>query len=296
MRTRAVLFYVVGVAIYCAMDVVMKLLLVEHPATLATFWRYVSATLFTLGIWLWSGRPRITGEMLGVHLLRGTVVGFSALAFFWAMSVMPLVEVVTISFVAPLLVPPMAALLVKEPIRRRSLIAGGVGFLGVLVAAGITPLTLFGLQTPTRLAGTAAVLVAALLYALNLVLMRLRSAKDGASNVGLLGTIFPTLVLLPLVLVTVPAGEILPRADVWPLVFGVGLFGAIALQFLALAYQRMEAQVLAPFEYSALLWASLYGWLIFSEPVQPTVLLGAVLIAGACLWQMREASPVADRA
>ncbi len=283
MRMGAVLFYLVGVAVYCAMDAVMKLLVADHAAVLATFWRYLSGTLFTTLIWLWSGRPPITRAMLPVHLLRGVVIAGSALAFFWALSVLPLVEVVTIAFVAPLLVPPIAALLLKEPMRRDSLLAGGIGFLGVLVAAGFAPQALSG----ERLLGVAAVLGSAAAYAFSLVLMRLRSARDGASALGLLGTVFPGLVLLPFVLATVPAGALLPGHDTWLPVLVVGLFGAVALQFLALAYQRLEAQMLAPLEYSALFWASLYGWLFFAEPLRLRVVAGALLIAGACLWQMR---------
>lgn len=287
MHAGAILFYLVGIAFYCAMDATMKLLVAAHPALLATFWRYASGSLFTLLIWLWSGRPPITPAILPVHLLRGGMVGVSALAFFWALSVLSLVEVVTIAFIAPLLVPPIAALLLKERMRRTSLIAGGVGFLGVLVATGITPGAMLGAQSPARLLGIGAVLLSAAFYAVSLVLMRLRSARDGASTVGLLGSVFPALVLLPFVLGGIAPGAILPKGDLWPLVLFAGLLGAIALQLLALAYQRMEAQLLAPFEYSALFWASLYSWLLFAEPVHPRILAGAALIAGACLWQMR---------
>ena len=294
MRLSAVLFYLVGIAVYCAMDAGMKLLVAGHPVALATFWRYALGTLFTLLIWLWSGRPPITRAILPVHLLRGLVVGLSALAFFWALSVLQLVEVVTIAFIAPLLVPPVAALLLKERMRKDSLVAGGIGFAGVLVAAGVSPDMLSGAQSPTRLLGVAAVLVSAAFYAFSLVLMRLRAARDGASTVGLLGSFFPTLVLLPFVFASTSPAALLPKGGDWWLVLAVGLFGAVALQLLALAYQRAEAQLLAPFEYSALFWASLYGWLLFAEPVAPRVLAGALLIAGACLWQMRRPAQRAD--
>ncbi len=283
MRAGPMLSYVIGIALFCAMDAVMKHLVAGNPAVIATWWRYVAGTLFTGLIWVAAGRPRITREMLPVHLLRGAVIALSATCFFWALGRMALVEAVTIAFVAPLMVPPIAALLLGERIQRGSMAAGGVGFLGVVIAVGFAPGDLSG----DALLGAGAVLVSALTYAVSIVLMRMRAARDGAAVLGLLGTLFPALVLTPFLLLGASIGDVLPGRPDWGWVLLAGLFGALALQFLAEAFSHAEAQVLAPLEYSALGWASLYGWLFFSEPVSLRVWAGALLIAGACLWQTR---------
>lgn len=289
MRSAPILFYIIGIAVFCAMDAVMKLLVEGHSAIVATLWRYLSAVFFTGLIWLGSGRPRITREMLPVHLLRGAVIALSATLFFWSLGVLPLAQVVTIAFIAPLLIPPIASALLNERMQPGSVIAGLIGFLGVIVAVGFDPATL----SQEKLMGVGAVLISATAYALTVVLMRMRAAKDGPAVLSLLGAVIPALVILPVALMVAPARDILPAGINWFWVGLAGLFGAIALQFLARAYARAEAQVLAPFEYTALVWAALFGWLFFSEPVSLRTWAGAVIIAGACLWQTRQQAPIA---
>lgn len=283
MRAGPFLLYATGTAFFCAMDAVMKHLVLDNPALMATFWRYAMAILFTLGFWVQAGRPPINREMLPVHALRGSIIAGSAFLFFWALGKMPLAQAVTIAFIAPLLVPPLASLILKEKMQAGSLIAGGAGFVGVVIAIGFNPDDWQGAQ----LQAVAAVLVSAATYALSVVLMRMRAFRDGPAVVSLLGALVPMLVLFPFVLAFVPADHILPRGEGWLWVGLAGLFGAIALQFIARAYARAEAQLLAPFEYTALVWAALFGWAFFSEPVELRTWAGAALIAAACLWQAR---------
>ncbi len=286
MRTGPILLYVIGIAVFCVMDVVMKALVQTNPAIMATFWRYVSAILFTGLIWLQAGRPAITREMLPVHMLRGAILAVSATLFFWSLGVLPLLQAVTIAFIAPLLIPPIAALILKERMQAGSVIAGLIGFAGVLVAVGFEAEDWRGEQ----LLGVAAVLGAAVTYAVSTVLMRLRAARDGPAVLSLLGAIFPAAVLGPVMAIVIPPEQWLPRGMDWLWVAAAGASGAIALQFIARAYARAEAQVLAPFEYTALGWAALFGWVFFAEPVMARTWAGALIVAGACLWQARKAS------
>jgi len=290
MRAGPVLLYVVGIAVFCAMDAVMKLLVQSHPAVAATFWRYLSAILFTGLFWLQAGRPPITREMLPVHGLRGAILAVSATLFFWSLGVLPLSQAVTIAFVAPLLIPPIASLLLNERMQAGNLVAGMAGFAGVLVAVGLDTEDWSGKQ----LRGVAAVLVAALTYAISIVLMRLRAARDGPAVLSLLGAIVPALVLSPVVALTVAPEGWLPQGMDWLWVAAAGATGAIALQFIARAYARAEAQVLAPFEYTALGWAALFGWVFFAEPVSLRTWAGAAIIAAACLWQARRGRAAPD--
>ncbi|MGL6044017.1 MAG: EamA family transporter, partial [Sandaracinobacteroides sp.] len=133
MRGRPILLYIVGIAFFCAMDVVMKHLVASHPAVLATFWRYLAALIFILPFWLREGRPPFTREMMPVHALRGAAIASSAFLFFWSLAILPLAEAVTIAFIAPLLIPPLASLFIGERMQAGSVIAGLVGFAGVAV-------------------------------------------------------------------------------------------------------------------------------------------------------------------
>ncbi len=283
------LLYVVGIAFFCAMDAIMKHLVSQHSVLVATLWRYVAAVLFILPFWWREGRPAIRGAMLPANLLRGAMIAASAVLFFWSLTVLPLAEAVTFAFVAPLLIPPLASLLIGERLEPGSVTAGAIGFLGVLVALGADPRTL----APERLLGVGAVLLSALTYAVATVITRLRAARDGPSLLSLFGAAVPIALLVPLVAWQVPAEAWLPRGIDWLWVGLAGLFGAVALQLVTRAYARAEAQVLAPFEYTALLWAALFGWAIFAEPMSLRTMAGAAIIALACLWQARRKAVLA---
>ncbi len=288
MRAGPILLYVVGIAFFCGMDALMKQLVADNPAVMASFWRYAAAVPFIVPLWWREGRPAITREMLPVNFVRALFGSVSAVTFFWSLSVLPLAEAVTIAFIAPLLIPPLAALILKERMQGGNVAAGVIGFAGVLVAVGIEPSG----YPRERLLGVGAALFAALCYAVTIVFTRMRAARDGPSILSLLNALFASLLIGLVMVARVPAEEWLPRGLDWWLVAAVGLCGAIALQLLARAYARAEAQVLAPFEYTALGWAALFGWLFFGEPVSLRTWVGAAIIAGACLWQARRAAAV----
>ena len=78
-------------------------------------------------------------------------------------------------------------------------------------------------------------------------------------------------------------------------VFGAAALGFASLMLLSWAYARAEAQYLAPVEYTAFVWAVLFGVLIFAEPVRPLTVAGAAMIVAACLFAARRRpAPVAD--
>jgi S-adenosylmethionine uptake transporter len=80
-----------------------------------------------------------------------------------------------------------------------------------------------------------------------------------------------------------------------PALAGAALLAFVSLMLLSWAYARAEAQHLAPVEYTAFIWASLFGFLLFGEAVRPLTLIGAAMIVGACLIAAgRRPVPVAD--
>lgn len=281
MRAGPILIYCIGIAVFCAMDAIMKALVAGNPAVTATFWRYIAALPFILLFWWREGRPSIRADMWRPHLVRGGFIAAAAFLFFWSLTRLPLAEAVTFAFIAPLLIPPMAALFLKERLDPGSGLAAVAGFAGVLVAVGADPSAI----PRERLVGVAAVLLSAFSYAASIILLRARAASDGPSMVSLLGAIIPAALLVPFVL-ALPGNRVPAPAD-WPLVLAAGLSGAIALQFIARAYARADAQLLAPFEYTALFWAALFGWAFFGEGLSVRTLLGAAIIIAACLWQAR---------
>lgn len=276
-RLTSILLVLAGIGALCVLDALMKWLALRHGAPLATFGRYASGTLIALAVWQWQGRPWLAPGGLLPNLVRGSLLAVMALAFFWAITRLPLALVLTLTFVGPLAVPFMAALYLKEPVQPRYVAAGAIGFIGVLVTAGGMP----DLSAGQLLAVTAAVL-AAILYGASAVIMRSRAAADGATAITLVAAVVPMLWLSPFAV-----GASLPALPDLALMMATGLAGNIGVQLMARGYVHLEAQVSAVLEYSALPWAALLGWLVFDEAVSATTLLGAAIIAGACLWASR---------
>lgn len=270
-----------GVLLLCGMDAIIKHLSATNGVLAITFGRYLFGVAAAALIWQGAGRPRITLEMLRAHAFRGFLIVCMATLFFWSLRVLPLAEAITLSFIAPLLIPLFAWGVLGERPRPMNIAAGVAGFAGALVALwGAPPAT----QSPLHAWGVAAVLTSAALYAWAIALLRARADRDGAPVVGLLQT------LIPCALVAAPAVALspLPRTVDLPWFALMGLLGATGWYVLIKAYARAEAQRLAPIEFTALLWASLFGFLVFHETPRPQVYLGAAIIIGACLFAVWE--------
>lgn len=271
------LVLVLGISAGAAMDTSIKYLAQTNHVLIVTLGRYVFGALFSLIIWRHAGAPRVTAEMWRAHGLRGFVIAGCATTFFWALTVLPLAEAVTLSFIYPLLVPFVAWAMLRERVRWQSMIAAGLGFAGVIVATqGAPPVE----ESPQHALGVAAVLISAALFSIAMVLLRARAQTDGAPIVGLMTS------LVPAVIVAGPAIALAPPphwAD-WPLFFMMGAFAAVFMYLMARAYARAQAQQLAPIHYVELIWATLFGYIIFHETPRFEVFAGAALIIATCLY------------
>jgi len=287
--TRPFLMAAAGIAALCGLDAAVKELSLTYAVAYAVLGRYVFGTVFALGVWWWQGRPLLTREMIPAHLLRGALIAATAFLFFFSLTRLGMAEAITLSFVAPLLIPPLAHLFLGEKMRGPVLLAGLTGFAGVLITAQGGP----SFDGERGLA-LAAILGAALTYALAAIVMRARAAKDGSTLLTL------TSALIPMVLLS-PAALDAPLPTAWALGLAAlaGLLGNLGIQLLARAYAAAEAQALGVLEFTALPWAALFGWLFFDQAVRLQVWLGATLIVAACLWigrvdrQRRSELPVA---
>lgn len=279
-----------------SMDATIKHLSQIYPVLLVAFGRYLFGALFSALIWWRAGHPQINAEMWRAHGLRGFVIATCAVAFFWSLSVLPLAEAVTLSFIYPLLAPFVAALILKERIRPQSVICALVGFAGVIVAMQGAPSEA---ESPQHDVGVIAALVAATFFSVAMVLLRERSQKDGPVIVSLMTSVVPGMILAGPALFLVFNGNALINAAFgtdWPLMTAapalsdawfflqLGALAAVFMYLMAQAYARAEAQQLAPIHYTELIYASVIGFVIFHETPRVQIYLGATLIIAACLW------------
>jgi S-adenosylmethionine uptake transporter len=211
-----------------------------------------------------------------LHIERGVISAFMALSWFFALTRLPLAEAIALSFIAPIIALYFASIMLGEHIRKTAIWASLLGFLGTIVIVsgrlGQSELT------PDLALGLSSLAFSALLYAYNFVVIRRQSQLAGPVEIAT----FHSGVSACIQMLAAPLLFIMP---------GTPALGAIAISALltvggsmaiAWAYARAEAQVLVPFEYTGFLWAALFGWIMFSEKVTTTTLLGAVLIVTGC--------------
>jgi S-adenosylmethionine uptake transporter len=263
-----------GIALLTAMDAVVKAQMQQHPFIVALFMRFAMGGVCALVV-LALVRPALpTRDSLIGNAIRIPVVVVTAGSFFYSLSVLPLAEALTLSFLAPVFVALLGALLLKERLDGRILQALCFGVAGMLVM--VWP-RLQGHVSGAGL-GVAAALFSAVAYAFNLILLRRIALKEHPAVIVAFQNCGPALCLaIPAAYAFVPmtAGDLATY-------LAAGVLGVAGHLTLTSAFARAAASRLAPIEYTALIWASLLGYVMFGEVPLYTTYIGALLIvAGA---------------
>ncbi len=289
----AFLVGMVGIATFAIMDAVMKGLVLALGTYATLLWRsFVGVAL--AGSLFAANRPRWPARAtLNIHLSRGAVSTVMGVLFFWGLARVPLAQAIALAFIAPLIALVLAAAMLGERVAKRTIGASLVAFAGVAVIFIGQARADLGRDA---LLGSSAIIVSALLYALNIILMRRQSQVAGPAEAAF----FQNVTVSALLLAALPLlGTSVPAADHWPWLLLASVLSTASLLLLSWAYARAEASYLAATEYSSFLWAMLLGWLMFDETVSPYTLAGAALIVAGCIFAARrpeEASPVLEAA
>lgn len=274
---RAMLLMVAAVALFALMDAGLKLLSPHYPPLQVGALRGLAALPFLLP-WIaaTSGFAQLLRVRWPLHLLRAGL-GIAMMAgFVYGLRTLPLSTAYAITFIAPLVVTALAVPLLGEQVGPRRWMAIGIGLAGVLVVlrpTGEGMLTLAGL----------AVLGAALCYALGAISVRVLARTDSTQAM-----VFWMMLLLGAgsALLAWAAWRPLAPAHLW-LVAGIGLTGALAQVALTEAFRRGEASLVAPLEYTALLWGVLLDATLWGVLPDGITWLGAGIIVASGLYLLR---------
>jgi len=136
---------------------------------------------------------------------------------------------------------------------------------------------------PEAFWGALAVLGSALCYAFNIVLMRRQAQVAGPAEVAF----FQAAVVTGLLATASPWLLDWPPADRWWAIAGAAVLATVSAMLLAWGYARAPASHLAPTEYTAFVWASLFGWAVFGERLSAWTVAGALLIVTGCVIAAR---------
>ena len=205
----------------------------------------------------------------GLRTVSAVITGFCA---FYAFSTLPLAQVYAIIFASPLVITVLAIPVLGEKVGFHRGGAVLVGLVGVLVVLRPSDLDL-GL-------GHAAALVAAFFGALTAVIIRKIGRDERAAVLMLYPMVANFAVmgaLLPFVYKPMPLGDL----GLWVVMAAFAFLAGLAL---ILAYRRADAVLVAPMQYSQILWAALYGWIFFDETIDLGTAIGAGIIIASGLY------------
>jgi drug/metabolite transporter (DMT)-like permease len=274
---RAVLLALAGEGILTLMDTLIKTLTPRYPTFQITFLRFACGSVVAILLWLWLRPGLPTRDAMRYHGVRAFLAVITATSFFYGLSKVPIAEAMALSFLSPLFIALFGVVLLKERFDPRIglALAGGLVGMAIIVSGQYAG----GGYTTETLKGVAAITVAAIAYALVIVLLRARANVDPIPVIILLQNVLPAIPLAP------------AAAYVWTPLAGndvllfciIGCLGVGGHLFVANAFKRAEAARLAPVHYSILVWGILFGYLFFAEVPTLTTLLGAAFIVGSTL-------------
>jgi drug/metabolite transporter (DMT)-like permease len=256
-----------GVVCLCLNDAIAKTLMADYSPLQILFLRNIIALPIATVIALkMGGRSALISHRPAAHLLRGALWICAATLFFTGLSLLGLAEATALVFIMPVFVTAISALFLREQVGWRRWTAVLIGFVGVLVV--VRP------GTGAFQAASLLPIATALFYAALMLSARLVDPRESVwtlmlylSGAGALITAF----VMPFVWVQ-PSAE-----DLW-LFLGIALFGTAGITLMTQAFRLAPAAVVAPFDYTALLWATLLGWLLWDEIPDLATYVGAVII------------------
>jgi S-adenosylmethionine uptake transporter len=271
---------VAGIALFSVMDMVMKGLTLAIGAFPTLLWRSLIGIALAAIPFLATRNSWPKGTALRLHLLRGTMMVPMAILFFWGLARVPMAQAVALTFIAPLIALVLAALILKEPIGKRTF--GG----SVAAFAGVVVIFIGQAQADvgrSALLGSLAILGSALIYAFNIIVMRRQAQHAGPIEIAF----FQNLVIGAALLIWVPIMQAPLPSGHWLELILAAMLAIGSLMLLGWGYARAGAAYLSTTEYTAFLWAMLLGWLRFGEHVSLFTLFGASLIVAGCLFAAR---------
>lgn len=258
--------------LFVSMDTIAKYLTQFYPVVQVAWGRF-----FFHGVWvmLYLG-PRLRQLAIanrpGLQVLRGGCLLATTVLFFAGLHLLPLANASALMLVGPLMVTALSVPLLGEFVGPRRWASVAVGFVGALII--IRPGSgVFQMAALLPLA-------AASFYALYQIATRKLSTLDQP----LTTLLYTVSVGVPVTTLALPWFWVTPDLGGWLLMISVGLLGGLSHFTLIKAFGHAPAAVLTPFSYSNLVWATLLGFLVFSELPDYWTVLGAVIIVSSGLY------------
>lgn len=270
---QAIAVMCAGVFCLSVSDALAKWLIAHYDPLQIIFMRNFAALPIVAAFILASrGRTAFATSHLRIHALRGLLSVGAAYSFFSALGVLPLAEATSLVFAAPLFITALSVPLLGEHVGWRRWSAVIVGFAGVLVI--VQP------GASTFQAASTLPLAAALFYSLIMLSTRWIDRSESTWTMMFYMSLFATLFSG---LAVLPSWRALQFEDL-PFIAAIAVFGTVGVTLISHAFRLGHAAVVAPFDYTALVWASLLGWLVWGEIPGVWTYAGAVVIIASGIY------------
>jgi drug/metabolite transporter (DMT)-like permease len=271
--TRGIAAIVCGVFLFSIADAFGKWFgMAGYHTTQIVFFRYLFGLLPVSVVVMYDGLGALRTNRPFVHIFRGVLM-FTALSlFFRGLRDVPLAEGIAVAFSAPLFVTALSVPVLGERVGWQRWAAVLLGFAGMLVM--LRP------GTGAFRADSLFIIASAFCFASVMLFTRRISRTETNASMYAYSTITAMLCTLPFLSFTwiTPEG-----AHLWRFVV-LGMVGGTASFFMIVAYRNAPAAVNAPFDYTALIWSALWGWIVWQEVPDPIVWFGATIVVAAGLY------------
>lgn len=281
------LFVLSASFVFAILGALVKIVSASLTNEMIVFFRNACAVIFVLP-WLWYSRPPggVRTRYFRLHLLR-SVVGLAAMyCFFYTIAHLQLSEAFLLIATAPLFIPIIAFVWMREPVAGHVRGAVIIGFIGIVLI--LKPG--FGIFQPIALVG----LGAGILAALAMVCIRRMSALEPAIRIVFYFTVISTVI---------SSGPLLwswqsPPPELWWLLILIGLLAVVGQFLLTKGYSYAPAAQIGPFTYANIVFATFIGWTFWGETLDLLTGAGALLIclAGIIATRQTEAHVLIDAA
>tara|TARA_R110002012_G_scaffold39815_2_gene109841 strand:- start:1409 stop:2326 length:918 start_codon:yes stop_codon:yes gene_type:complete len=270
---RGIALMIAGIFVVSVMDALIKWLTSTFPSIEIVFFRNLFGLFPLFAIVAWSGGLKLLRTRRWAAHLGRSLAGVGAmLCFFFALSGLALAEAISLAFTSPLFMTALSVPLLGEKVGIRRLSAILVGFAGVLIIVrpGSDVFSIYALLA----------IGASFCFALGMVLGRRMS--DTESSVSIV--FYTTIAGLLAGAIGTPAVWVMPGPGDWPFLIALGLLGGVGQFLITSAFRLAQAVVVAPFEYTALLWGVLFGYVLWDEVPDVETFIGGALVIGAGLY------------
>ena len=270
--SRAVWSMLGAIVAFSTVDALMKFLAGSYPIMQLVFFKSLFQLLpVLLSVGRAGGLTPLKMQRPFFVLARAATILFATVFWFLGLRLLPLVDAFAIHFTAPILVVVLARLILKEKMPGRAALALALGFIG---AMAITIETATGDGDHGSPLGVLFIALSVLFYAASLLCIRRMDISDAGMPSLFYGSLLAVVVssaTLPWIWTPMAWGDL-------GLILITGILAAIGGLLLGAAFSRAPAAIVAPLEYTGMIWAILFGFFLFNETPDPVVLAGAGLI------------------